>query len=74
VSPTFRDDGPGDVTINASRPGGAPGVSGAGVVYVLNFQAKAPGDSSIAITQPIAITKSQQTLPATGGAVTISVK
>jgi general secretion pathway protein D len=74
VSPTFRDDGPGNITINASRPGGAPGVSGAGVVYVLSFQAKAPGDSTVAITQPVAITKSQQTVPATAGAVTVTVK
>ncbi|HEX8811729.1 MAG TPA: cohesin domain-containing protein, partial [Terracidiphilus sp.] len=74
VSPSFRDDPPGDITINGSRPSGAPGVSGAGVVYVLSFQAKAAGDSTVAITQPIAITKNQQTVPATGGAVSITVK
>jgi general secretion pathway protein D len=74
VSPTFRDDPAGDITINASRPSGAPGVSGAGVVYVLNFQAKSPGDSTIAITQPIAMNKSQQSVPASGGGVTVTVK
>ncbi|MGA2248988.1 cohesin domain-containing protein [Terracidiphilus sp.] len=74
VSPTFRDDPAGDITINASRPSSAPGVSGAGVVYVLNFQAKAPGDSTIAITQPVAMNKSQQSVPATGGGVNITVK
>jgi general secretion pathway protein D len=74
VSPSFRDDPPGDITINGSRPSAAPGVSGAGVVYVLSFQAKAVGDSTVAITQPIAITKNQQTVPATGGAVSITVK
>jgi general secretion pathway protein D len=74
VSPTFREDPPGDITINASRSSSAPGVSGAGVVYVLNFQAKAPGDSTIAITQPVAMNKSQQSVPATGGGVNITVK
>ena len=74
VSPTFRDDPTGDITINASRPSSAPGVSGAGVGYVLNFQAKAPGDSTIAITQPVAMNKSQQSVPATGGGVNITVK
>jgi general secretion pathway protein D len=44
------------------------------VVYVLNFQAKAPGDSTIAITQPVAMNKSQQSVPATGGGVNITVK
>ena len=74
VSPTFRDDGPGDITINASRPANAPGVSGAGVVYVLSFQAKAAGDSTVAITQPVAINTRQQSVPATGGAVNVTVK
>jgi general secretion pathway protein D len=74
VSPSFRDDPPGDITINASRAGGAPGVSGAGVVYVLNFQAKSPGDTNVTITQPIAMNKSQQSVPASGGAITITVK
>ncbi len=74
VSPSFREDPPGDITINASRPSSAPGVSGAGVVYVLNFQAKSPGDSTIAITQPVAMNKSQQSLPATGGGVIVTVK
>jgi hypothetical protein len=43
-------------------------------VYVLNFQAKSPGDSTIAITQPIAMNKSQQSVPASGGGVTVTVK
>ena len=43
VALVHRDDGPGNITINVSRPPGAPGVSGAGVVCVLSFQAKAAG-------------------------------
>ena len=47
VSLAHRDDGPGTITVNASRPPGAPGMNGAGVVCVLTFQAKASGDSKI---------------------------
>jgi general secretion pathway protein D len=44
------DDGAtGLITINNTRPPGAPGMSGAGVVCVLSFQAKAAGESTIAI-------------------------
>jgi general secretion pathway protein D len=37
VALVHRDDGPGSITVNASRPPGAPGVSGSGVVCVLSF-------------------------------------
>ena len=47
--------GPALININASRPPGAAGVSGAGVVCVLSFQAKTAGDSVIAITRPGAV-------------------
>lgn len=71
VALVHRDDGPGNITLNASRPPGAPGVSGAGVVCVLSFQAKAAGTSSVTITRPGAVNSSQQpvqvqsTMPAT---------
>ncbi len=42
VSMAHRDDG-GSLTVNVSRPPGAPGVSGAGVVCVLTFQASSQG-------------------------------
>ena len=45
-----RDDGPGNVTVVASRPPGAAGVSGAGVVCVLTFQAKAAGQTAVTMT------------------------
>jgi general secretion pathway protein D len=71
VALVHRDDGPGNITLNASRPPGAPGVSGAGVVCVLSFQAKAAGTTAVTITRPGAVSSSQQpvqvlgTLPAT---------
>jgi general secretion pathway protein D len=52
VALVHRDDN-GNVTISASRPPGVAGVSGAGSVLVLTFQAKAAGDASVAITRPV---------------------
>ena len=49
-------------------------MSGTGVVCVLTFQAKAAGDSVIAITRPGAISSTQQQLPATGAQVSVQVK
>jgi general secretion pathway protein D len=74
VALVHRDDGPGHLTIVASRPPGAAGVSGTGVVCILGFQAKAPGESVVAITRPGAVTSSQQQLAVQGGQVTIQVK
>jgi general secretion pathway protein D len=74
VALVHRDDGPGNITINASRPPGAAGVNGAGVVCVLSFQAKAAGDVKIEITHPGAVTSTQQAVLAQGSAITVSVK
>jgi len=74
VALVHRDDGPGNIKLNVSRPPGAPGVSGSGVVCVLSFQAKAAGDSVIAITRPSALNSAQQSVPATGGQITVTVK
>ena len=51
VALVHRDDGPGTIVLNASRPPGVAGVSGAGVVCVLTFQAKAAGESPLAMTR-----------------------
>jgi general secretion pathway protein D len=51
VAMAHRDDGPGDLTINVSRSPGAPGVSGAGVVCVLTFQAKAAGATQLSFAR-----------------------
>jgi general secretion pathway protein D len=74
VALVHRDDGPGAIKISASRPPGAAGVSGTGVVCVLTFQAKTAGDSAIAITHPGAVSSTQQQLPATGAQINIQVK
>jgi general secretion pathway protein D len=74
VALVHRDDGPGSININASRPPGAAGVSGAGVVCVLSFQAKAAGESVVSITRPGAINSNQQQVPAQGSQVSIQVQ
>ena len=74
VALVHRDDGPGSININASLPPGASGVNGAGVVCVLTFQAKAAGDSVIAITRPSAVNSSQKFLTAQGAHINIQVK
>jgi general secretion pathway protein D len=63
VALVHRDDGPGSITINASRPPGASGVSGIGVVCVLSFQAKTAGESALVITRPAPDLSSPQQLP-----------
>jgi general secretion pathway protein D len=74
VALVHRDEGPGTINVVASRPPGAAGVNGSGVVCVLTFQAKTAGDSVIAITRPGAVNSTQQQLPATGAQVSIQVK
>jgi general secretion pathway protein D len=74
VTLVHRDDGPGSIVINASRPPGSVGVSGAGVVCVLSFQTKAPGETSIRIAHPTALTAAQQPVQAQSAQATIVVK
>jgi general secretion pathway protein D len=74
VALMHRDDGPGSITIHAARPPGATGVSGAGVVCVLSFQAKAAGPTNLTITRPAAVNAAQQQVPANGSQVSIIVR
>jgi len=63
VALVHRDDGPGLITIAASRPPGAAGVSGSGTVCVLTFQAKQAGQSNLTITRPGALDSAQHQIP-----------
>jgi general secretion pathway protein D len=74
VTLVHRDDGPGVIIVNASRPPGAAGVSGAGVVCVLTFQAKTAGESAVIITRPGAVNSAQQQLPAQGSRISVKVQ
>jgi general secretion pathway protein D len=74
VAVVHRDEGPGLITLNVSRPPGAAGLNGAGVVCVLGFQAKAAGEANVVITRPTALNSAQQQLPASGGRIAIQVQ
>jgi general secretion pathway protein D len=74
VALVHRDDGPGTVTINTSRPPGVGGMSGSGAVCVLSFQGKASGTTVIEITKPGAINSGQQQLPAQGARLGVQVR
>jgi len=74
VALVHRDDGPGLLTINASRPPGVNGVSGSGVVCVLSFQAKAAGENALTITRAGAVNSTQQQVPLKGSPASIVVK
>jgi general secretion pathway protein D len=73
VQMAHRDDGPGNITLNASRPPGAPGVSGAGVVCVLTFQAKASGPTNLSITRGGAMNSAGKPLQAQTSQATLDV-
>jgi len=74
VAMAHRDDGPGTITLNASRPPGTAGVNGAGVVCVLTFQAKAVGDSTISITRAGAMNSAQRPIAAQPSQTKITVQ
>ncbi len=74
VALVHRDDGNGGVAISTSRPPGTAGITGAGTVCTLTFQAKAVGDASIAITRPVVRDSKQQPVAATGSQGTVHIK
>jgi general secretion pathway protein D len=75
VALVHRDEGNGLVTITASRPPGADGVTaGQGQVCILHFRAVAAGDSNIALVKFSARTSMGVSLPATGSQAVVHVK
>jgi len=66
VALVHRDDGPGMITIAASRPPGVAGISGSGTVCLLTFQAVQAGESDLVVVRPGAIDSSQHRVQATG--------
>jgi general secretion pathway protein D len=74
VALVHRDDGPGSISINAARPPGAAGMNGSGVVCVLSFQAKTPGESVVSMTRAATVNSAQQQAPVQGTRISIQVK
>jgi general secretion pathway protein D len=69
-----NEDGKGGLTVVASRPPHAPGVSGSGTVCVLTFQAKAPGTTGLVFTSASFMNSTQQQVQGQGAQTTIVVK
>jgi general secretion pathway protein D len=69
-----RDDGPGNVTVVASRPPGTAGVSGSGTLCVLTFTAKTPGPTTLTMTRAGAVNSKQEQANAPSTQAEIVVK
>ncbi len=59
VALVHRDDGPGLITLAASRPPGVAGVNGKGTVCMLTFQAKQAGTTQLTFVRPGALDSEQ---------------
>jgi general secretion pathway protein D len=68
------EEPPGILVVSISRPPGTHGITGTGVVCVLTFQAKASGQSGVAITRASVVNAAQQQVPVETGKATIVVK
>jgi general secretion pathway protein D len=68
------EEPPGTLVVSISRPPGTHGITGTGVVCVLTFQAKASGESGVAITRASVVNTAQQQVPVQTGQATIVVK
>ncbi|MGC2638066.1 MAG: cohesin domain-containing protein [Acidobacteriaceae bacterium] len=74
VALVHRDFGTGNVAIAVSRPPGVKGVTGSGQLCVLTFQAKAPGDASVAVTRPMVRNSQQQIMPSMGSQAVVHIQ
>ncbi|MGC2619322.1 MAG: secretin N-terminal domain-containing protein, partial [Acidobacteriaceae bacterium] len=74
VALAHRDDGAGNVAIAVSRPPGTKGVTGPGMLCVLTFQAKAPGDASVSVGQSVIRNSQQQIMPAMGSQAVVHIQ
>ena len=69
-----RDDSmAGILQVTASRPPGTSGISGDGQLFTLTFQARAPGQSTLAINRATLKNAAMQNTPATGSQAIVTV-
>jgi general secretion pathway protein D len=69
-----EDESVGQVTITASRPQGAGGVSGQGTVVTMTFQAKASGQTPLTITRGGARDPGMQPITVNGAQASVTVQ
>jgi general secretion pathway protein D len=69
-----EDQQAGTVQVTATRPPGAQGVAVNGAVFTLTFQAKAPGQGTLAINRAMLRDASMSAIPAGGSQAVITVR
>jgi len=69
-----EDDSVGQLTITASRPPGAGGVSGQGNVVTMTFEAKADGQTPLTITRGGARDPAMQSITVNGAQASVTVQ
>ena len=69
-----EDEGAGQLTITASRPQGAGGVSGQGTVVTMTFQAKSSGQTPLTITRGGARDPGMQAITVNGAQASVTVQ
>lgn len=75
VALVHREDGStGTLTVTATRPPGAGGVSGGGVVFTLTFQAREKGQTPLTITRGGARDPGMQAITVNGAQASITIQ
>jgi general secretion pathway protein D len=69
-----EDDTSGTLQVTASRPPGAPGISGQGPVVTLTFVAKAAGQASLTIAKGGARDPAMQAVPVAGATAAVTIQ
>ena len=69
-----EDDTVGQITITATRPPGAGGVSGSGTIVTMTFQAKADGQTPLTITRGGARDPGLQSIAVNGAQAAVTVQ
>ncbi|MGA3031962.1 MAG: cohesin domain-containing protein [Terracidiphilus sp.] len=72
--PIHSDEPAGNLTVAESRPPGAHGVSGTGVVCVITFQAKSPGPSDLSIGRAAVTNSAQQQIQVASAQASVTVQ
>ncbi|HEX3738424.1 MAG TPA: cohesin domain-containing protein [Terriglobales bacterium] len=73
VTVTHREDD-GTLQVTATRPPGAPGISGQGSIVTLTLVAKAPGQASLTIAKGGARDPAMQALPVNGASAAVTIQ